>query len=189
MVIPIKLSQAMKTLYRSPAGTLVTIVLFMVVSFSFFSLTAEYAISAREFNNAVSRYRGTGTAEISPADNSRYYQLYPLYVYTDLRLSDRLLHNYRGVTRYQPLSARQVEEISALPHVTSVSARYMTAGVSDSLRRLDDGFYYYDFTARCVIAGTQSEVFYGNDKHGSASTVNTEWNHLSIDDWTLRFTQ
>lgn len=44
--------------------------LLTVTTFAFFSQTAEYAVTAREFNNAAKQYCGIGTVEISPPNDS-----------------------------------------------------------------------------------------------------------------------
>ncbi len=58
---------SMKTLIRSPVRTILSLILLGVVSFAFFSRTAEYAVTVREMNSAAGEYRGVGSAEVSPA--------------------------------------------------------------------------------------------------------------------------
>ena len=47
-------SHSIKTVLRSPVRTILTFVLLGGVTFAFFSQTVEYAVTAREFNNAAS---------------------------------------------------------------------------------------------------------------------------------------
>ena len=69
-MIDVKLSLTIKTLYRSPVRTALTFALLGAVTFVFFSQVAEYAIMAREFDNAAQRYPKTGSAEIKPPEET-----------------------------------------------------------------------------------------------------------------------
>jgi hypothetical protein len=136
-------------LYRSPLKTALTFILLAVVTFAFFSQTAEYAITAREMAEAAGQYVGVGMAEIEPPAET--YPESPIYINTDPRVGAR-------GSRYQPLTPEQLGAIAALPYVTSTDTRYMTAGVSDMYSRPDDGHLYYNYTARAVIEGTLAEA-------------------------------
>jgi hypothetical protein len=59
----------------------------------------------------------------------------------------------------------------------------MTAGVSASLYRLDEG-YFYNYTARCIFEGTLTEVQYG-DPVESVQFYENDFNHLIVEDCKL----
>ena len=61
-----KLSLSIKVLFRSPARTILTFVLLGVVMFALFSQSAEYAVTAREFDKAAKEYCGIGAIEAAP---------------------------------------------------------------------------------------------------------------------------
>ena len=145
---------SIKTLFRSPARTILTFVLLGIVTFAFFSQTAQYFIVSREFNNASRQYRGVGSAQAAPPEESNPWWPVPV----DLNGVDisSLIEPYKDL--YQLLTWEQIETISGLPYITTTDTRYMTAGVSDTYIRIDDGRYFYNFTSRCVIEGTLAEV-------------------------------
>lgn len=160
---------SIKTLYRSPIRTLLTFILLAVVTIAFFSQTAEYAITSREFNNAIQAYYGIGTAEIAPPVDT--IPSLPYYINADLRVAQSYSKEekeyYLNTIRYQPLAQEQINAISALPYISSTDARYMTAGVSDTFWRLDE-VEFYNYTLRCVIEGTletgSGKIFLNNCK-------------------------
>ncbi|NLA87884.1 MAG: hypothetical protein GX847_11525, partial [Clostridiales bacterium] len=168
-----------KSLYRSPVKSLLTFILLIVVTFAFFSQTAEYAVTAREFNNAAKQYCGVGSAEVAPPLTDGSFSAYPFYIGADPRLAQL---NTVDKVRYRPLTREQINAISALPYVSSADMRYMTAGISDTFYRLDDGEYYYNYTARCVIEGTLTEVHYGDP---AANIVDFSSNRLILGDCTI----
>ncbi len=147
-------SLTLKTLYRSPVRTILTFILLGVVTFAFFSQTAEYAVTAREFNAAAEQYVGVGTAEIAPLEES------------DPAFPWQVPLNTNATNLYAPLTQEQLNAISALPYVTSADSRYMTAGFSDTYYRLDEK-YFYNFTLQCIVEGTllQYEEVYSNNTH------------------------
>jgi ABC-type lipoprotein release transport system permease subunit len=174
-----KPSLSIKTLYRSPVRTILTFVLIAVVTFALFSQTAEYAITVREMASAARQYTGVGAAEIMPLPDNMQGVAMP----SILRLKDgRYIIN----TRYEPLAREQMSAIAGLPYVTSTDERYMTAGVSDTYYRPDDGGYFYNYTARCVIEGTLEEIRYGEPTGDSgASFIGLHHNRLIIGDCAL----
>lgn len=136
-----KLSLSMKTLFRSPVRTALTFVLLGIVSFALFMRVNEYAITRREFNNAISQYRGVGAAEATPA-NAMVLVNNPDYIKTDPRLSQLEPDDNREwfeSLRYRPITGEQIAAIAAIPYISLVDTRYMTAGFSDNYYRLDEG--------------------------------------------------
>ena len=143
-------------LIRSPVKTLLTVVLLAAVMFALLSRVSEYAVTAEEFNSLAKTYHGIGIVEATPP------------VLTDFTWSEFLTSNKYNPdnpdgtwenTRYEALTAQQMDFAAALRFVTNGSVRYMTAGVSDIYKRpLDPGFHNY--TDRGVIAGDLSTVTY-----------------------------
>ncbi|MDR1588566.1 MAG: ABC transporter permease [Oscillospiraceae bacterium] len=167
-----KPSLSIKTLYRSPVRTALTFVLLAAVTFAFFSQTAEYAVIVRETDEAARQYCGVGAVEITPPDDI------PGIVDT---ASPRSINS----TRYESLTREQISAVAELPYITSADMRYMTAGVSDIFYRPDDGEYFYNYTARCVIEGTLSEVQYGAQMENVSIITPDNYNRLILDDCKL----
>lgn len=184
-VIIVKPLLSIKTLYRSPIKTFLTFLLLTVVTFALFSQTAEYAVTAREFNNAAKHYIGVGSVEIAPTEKPNPGS--PTYINSDPRIAqlypEEQKENYLDKLRYQPLTLEKIGAISALPYITSTDIRYMTAGISDTYYRLDDGSYFYNYSARCVIEGTLTEVQYGDPS--AIGDVQHSFNQLILDDCKL----
>lgn len=158
-----KPSLSIKTLLRSPARTILTFILLGVVTFALLSQTAEYAITAREFNEAARRYVGIGTAEITPPlPSEKYNPGLPIPMERPHAIEEGI--DTSGIIEpfkdtYQPLTEEQISAITALPYIAITDKRYMTAGISDDYYRLDDGFYSYSFTSRCVIEATLTDYY------------------------------
>ncbi len=182
-------SLTLKTLYRSPVRTILTFVLLGVVTFAFFSQTAEYAVTAREIANAAERYVGVGSAEVAPANDQPTWVFN--YLDTDPRVVGRYTEQeqayYRDEIRYQPLTQAQIDALSALPYVTSTDTRYMTAGVSSDYYRPDDGTYFSNYTTWCVFEATLSDVYYGGAGAGSFDETEEfiHYNEAKLEDCNL----
>ena len=178
-----RLTLSIKTLYRSPVRTILTFILLGVLTFAFFSQTAEYTITVREMNSAAGQYVGVGAVEIAPPEeiDTRL----PLYINTDLRMAQQYPEErqelYLNKIRYQPLSQDQISTISELPYITLTDTRYMTAGVSDTYYRLDEGANYYNYPLRCVVEATLTDIQYRED----SSMEDYNFNRLILDDFTL----
>ena len=154
---------SLKTLLRTPVKTFLTFLLVAAVSFGLFSQVAEYAMTAREFEDNIGMYYASVSVEAEPAS---YRKLkFPYYLETDERVNatgiDKL--NEQG---YKLITAEQTEKIAAMSYVSTVYKRYMTAGAAEDFYRLDDtpknvtnGTAYspnsfYDYCARLVVEGT-----------------------------------
>ena len=129
---------ALKTVLRSPIRSVLTFVLLTAVTFAFFSRVAEYAITAREMRAATRQYRGVAAAEENPAVYNWVNSAY--YTHTDPRIEGMYqLGEYAPqIIRYQPVTKEHIGAISGLPYISSVSERYMTAGVSDTYMRIKE---------------------------------------------------
>jgi ABC-type antimicrobial peptide transport system permease subunit len=153
------------------------------VTFALFSQTAEYAISARETAKAAAQYSGTGTAEVLPVPDQ--YVGSANYIDTDPRVVAAYPETEQHGFRYLPLTQAQLDEISALPYISSTDTRYMTAGFSADYTRPDDGGYFYNYTARVIVEGTLEEVKIGGDPAIIGTTADGEmfnYNLLTLND-------
>lgn len=161
-----RLILSVKTLYRSPIKTILTFILLAVVTFAFFSQTAENAITSREFNTTAKHYYGVGSAKDASEERSPFSSF---EIFADPR-TDKIPQTglkaaavEREVSRYSPITDDQVKSIFALPYITSGDTRYMTAGVADTYFRPDDGDGFYNYTTRCVIEATFTRLILGPD--------------------------
>lgn len=152
------------------------------MSFAFFTQVSEYAITNREVNKAALMYRGVGAAEAAPAGSiTGFYAApaIPAYIGTDPRMPANYLSipgywfgiggNVVG-ERYRPLTRAQVNAISALPYISLADTRYMTAGISEDYYRLDDGRFFYNYAARCVVEATIKELRFGGTAQEASSS-------------------
>ncbi len=150
-----------KALYRSPVKTVLTLLLLGLAAFLFLYNLGEYAVSDREYREARDKYQGVLTVEEQtvPVNTS----IYDFFLVTDetartevygekLWPEDPAL-NYEN-NHQLSLGADILEKLSALPHVSRVEKRYLTAGVSPEYVRLDTDERFYPFNARCILIGT-----------------------------------
>ncbi|MBQ8830747.1 MAG: hypothetical protein IJ017_04025 [Oscillospiraceae bacterium] len=146
---------SLKTLYRSPVRTILTFILLAAVTFALVSQVLEYSVAKRETEKAVELYDGILNIESGKFTGTN--ESVPAYIYSDKRVSQGVLpttfyERYQNLG-YAPLSQEQIDTLSALPYVTYIDTRYMTAGVSE-YRRLDEGVKYYEYTNICVVEAT-----------------------------------
>ena len=163
---------SIKTALRTPVKTILTILLLAATSYMLFFNIAEYTVMSREFERTAGYYKGVGAVE---AKAIRPFPLYPAGRYSTATLAgtdawlytdDRIGHNPYSYDqtilnswKYETISQSDIDAISNLPYVTSVSVRYMTAGVSPDLKRSDlmrsDLKYKnFNYTARFVAEAT-----------------------------------
>ncbi len=146
---------SLKTLYRSPVRTVLTFILLAAVTFALFSQILEYSVAKREMEKMVALYDGVINVESGIFDMEG--NELPAYMYRDKRvpqgiMPDETMEEYRKLG-FEPMTAEEIETLSALPYVTYTDTRYMTAGVTE-FRRIDEGTMYYDYTNICVVEGT-----------------------------------
>ena len=157
----VKPSKSLKTLYRSPLKTAVTLLLLAAAAFLFLYNLGEYAVSDREYREARDKYHGVLTVEEQavPVNTS----IYDFFLVTDETArtevyGEKLWPEDPALTyennHQLSLGADILERLSALPHVSRVEKRYLTAGVSPEYVRLDTDERFYPFNARCVLVGT-----------------------------------
>ncbi len=117
---------ALKTLFRSPAKTVLTFFLIAAASFALFSRVTDYAVTRREAAKAESFYSG-----VAALDNSAP----PMSVSYDI---DGIEWSSTYSVLQQWPDDEQIEEFISLPGVTLADTRYMTAGRIGNYKRLID---------------------------------------------------
>lgn len=138
-----RLNLAVKAMLRAPLKTAVTFLLLAAVTFAMFSRVAGHLIVMRESDRAVSFYRGIGAPDLKVFD-------------TYFAAVEGITTGMKNAKIFPPaLTKKQIETFASLPQVTSADCRYMTAGVSDSLFRLDaKEDPNYNYTLRFIMEGT-----------------------------------
>ena len=172
-----KVTLALKTIFRTPIKTLLTFMLLSATSYMLFSSVAEYVVTSREFKRTVGFYQGVGAVEVKAAEMPVNWVLNyngvgsiivrpanstDVLIYTD----ERIIHNpydYSAETidkyKYEGICQDSIDALLKLPYVTAISTRYMTAGLSADLMRREflrrDSLYVnYNYTARFIIEAT-----------------------------------
>ena len=149
----------LQSLFRSPLKTLITLLLLAAASFLFLYNLSEYSVSDREYREARDQYEGVLTVEAgSIPEESGVYDFFLLTdetgrtdVYGKVYLDHELTYDH---FHQQSLNENTIKELSAMPHVSRVEKRYLTAGVSPAYVRLDTDKQMFPYDARCIIAAT-----------------------------------
>ena len=124
-----KPGQHLRSLYRTPLKTGLTLLLLAAAAFLFLYNLSEYGVSDREYREAQDRYEGVLTLEesVPPEPQNPIWNFFletdptnPAETYGQVRYAD--FHQ-------ESLSRSTLEEVSALPHISQLARRYMTAGV------------------------------------------------------------
>ena len=185
-----KISLNIKTLLRTPLKTLVTFLLLAATSYMLFLSVAEYSAVSREMERAVDFYYGLGAVEVEPARQDipegfwsptlAAEDRYPaygtdLYLYTDKRVKDSPYEEELLQIGYTGLRQSDIDAISKLPYVTGTSVRYMTAGVSDTLMRLDDRNDFYNYTARFIVQASLGDTLVSYDPPAPDGSPGAAW--------------
>lgn len=155
-----RLLLAVKTLFRSLPKTLLTFAILAASAFIFMHSLTEYALTAREYERAVSSYRGVlcveyGTPERPDIENKIDS---PIFLLSDPKSPVAFDEFYVYEEFHHPgLSNCDIEAVSSLAYITSTSVRYMGAGISPEYYRLDN-MSYYNYTARVVFEATLEDI-------------------------------
>lgn len=121
-------SLMLKTFLRSPLKAMLTFLLVAAASFALCSRMADYTITMREIARAKSFCRGV--AALDNTGSSLYLQGSGSGM-----VSDYAVYEVEG--KSWP-TEEQIAEFSSLPGVTLADTRYMTAGLVEDYRRMED---------------------------------------------------
>ena len=153
-----KLRTHLRSLYRSPLKTGLTLLLLAAAAFLFLYNLSEYAVSDREYREARDRYEGVLTVEDS-APPERKNALFDYFLLTDpTNPAETYGYTEYADVHHESLHPETLEEMEGLPHVSRVERRYMTAGVSPDYVRLETDLSFFPYYARCVLAGTVTKI-------------------------------
>ena len=149
----------LQSLFRSPLKTLITLLLLAAASFLFLHNLSEYSVSDREYREAKDQYEGVLTVEASSIpEESGVYDFFLMTdetgrtgIYEEQFLDYELTYEH---FHQQSLAEDTIQALSALPHVSRVEKRYLTAGVSSAFTRLDADKQMFPYYARCIVAAT-----------------------------------
>ncbi len=156
-----KLRTHLRSLYRSPLKTALTLLLLAAAAFLFLYVLSEYSVASREYREARDKYEGVLTVEEQPVpNNSTVFDLFLLTdetgrtpSYGEAFIPDEL-YLEREDHHQQSLREDLIEKLSALPHISRVEKRYLTAGVSPDYIRLDHDQTFFPYDYRCIIEAT-----------------------------------
>ena len=154
----------LQSLYRSPLKTVLTLLLLAAAAFLFLYNLSEYSVSDREYREARDRYEGVLTVEEEPvpATSDRNHFLFTETgerdAYYTVENSDGADFSYERFHQ-KSLGEDLIEELSALPYVSRVEKRWLTAGVSPDYYRLDTDKNYHHYAGRCVLTATVEARF------------------------------
>ena len=150
----------LKSLARSPLRSVLSLLLLVAAAFMFLYNLSEYSAAERQYREARDKYEGVLTVEEQPVpDNSSAFDLFLLTDETGRTPSyGEQMPNEMDVLyeehHQRSLGEDVIETLSALPHVSRVEKRYLTAGVSPDYVRLDSDRHFFPYDYRCVLVGT-----------------------------------
>ena len=186
-----KMRSFIQSLYRSPLKSALTLLLLAAAAFLFLYNLSEYSVADREYREARDRYEGVLTVEEHPVpDQSGGLELFLLadetgrngnygvpFTEGDLDLTYENYHQ-------QSLEEAQIEKLGALPHISRVERRYLTAGVSPDYIRLDTDYHFYPYDYRCIITATVKSRFLDSvHDPGPWATFSSMFDSLESVEW------
>ena len=144
-----QMKNGLKSLYRSPVKTAVTLLLLAAAAFLFLYNLGEYSVSDREYREARDKYQGVLTVEEQAVpDNATEFDYF--------LMTDETFQGNRYDLKYEDnhqssLSENLIEQLANLRYVSRVDKRYLTAGVSSEYVRLDTNHIFFPYYARAVL--------------------------------------
>jgi hypothetical protein len=149
-----RLNTYLRSVYRSPLKTAVTLLLLAAAAFLFLYNLGEYAVSDREYREARDKYEGVLTVEEAPV-SARLAMFNDFFLITDPTNPGRTFGEVSYETyHHESLHADTLETLSALPYISRTERRYMTAGVSPDYVRLDTDQHLFYYAGRCILVAT-----------------------------------
>jgi addiction module RelE/StbE family toxin len=151
-------TKALRTLIRSPLKTAVTLLLLAAAAFLFLYNLSEYSVSDREYREARDKYEGVLTVEEQAVPESVNAGDY--FLLTDKSWEAETW----GELSYEDFHQKSLgeglyEKLAALPHISRVETRYLTAGVSAEYTRLDNDHNFFPYAGRCVLLATVKDRY------------------------------
>ena len=170
-----RITHSIQSLYRSPLKTTLTLLLLATAAFLFLFNLSEYSASSLQYQEAKKHYQGLLTIEEEPVAE-QVDARYSFFLLTDETNPGRTWERFSyGEYHHKSLSGETVESLSALPYVSRVERRYMTAGVSGNYLRLDTDQNYFAYNSRLILEGTLA----GSEEYTIASNmVGIRWYDL-----------
>ena len=164
-----------RSLYRSPVKTAVTLLLLAATAFLFLYNLAEYSVADREYREARDKYEGvlTFNGEIPPETADPWYDF---FLHTDPTNPGRTYgrHTYEE-WHQESLTAELIGKLGSLQYISGTEQRYMTAGVSPDYYRMDADHHFFPHAARCVLIATLLDKAEEDPSIGSAYYGNPYW--------------
>ncbi len=144
----------LKSLVRSPLKTVLTFAILTVAAFFFVFNLSTYVSQQKTAKEVEEGTIGVLTAQNTPPQGPTYPQ-FGWFLTTDPtnsvkdtgKLTFEQFHQ-------QPFTAEEASALAALPYISAVDRRYMTAGVSEEYLRLYNYPRYYGCQDRCILEGT-----------------------------------
>ena len=146
-----------RALYGSPRKALFILALLTAAAFMFLYSLTEYCISNQEYKKTEEKYEGVLTVEWEAVrdnladldfflltDETGRTSSYGTELFDDLELTYEDNHQ-------RSLEEDLIGKLSALPYVSRMERRYLTAGVSSEYYRLDTDKHFFPYDARCII--------------------------------------
>ncbi|MBO4678028.1 MAG: type II toxin-antitoxin system RelE/ParE family toxin, partial [Oscillospiraceae bacterium] len=148
----------LKSLVRSPLKTILTFVLLGVTAFFFVFNLSTYVAQQKTAKEVEEGTIGVLTAENTPPRfmENPLYGYFPNTVLTS-PATPRGQITYENCHQ-QPFTAEEEAALEALPYISAVDRRYMTAGVSEDYLRLYDYPQYFGCQDRVILEGTVADV-------------------------------
>lgn len=151
------MKKGLKSLYRSPVKTAVTLLLLAAAAFLFLYNLGEYNVSDREYKEARDKYEGVLTVDGEHIpDNPTEYDYF--LVTDETSNANTYGHTYEE-NHQTSMTEDLIEKLSSLSHISRVEKRYLTAGVSLNNIRMDMNQQFFPYNARAVLVATVREQY------------------------------
>ena len=142
----------LKTLYRSPLISGLTLLLLVLVVFLFLYTLSDYYISNREYRAARDQYEGVLTIDTDSLPMDSMKSAFDYFLHTDPTNPAETYAQIDYEDFHQPdIAEEALTALKNLPYVSRLEQRYMTAGVSPDYMRPDADKSWYAYHGRCIL--------------------------------------